>query len=91
MDNPFKLVIDNLLDTFSQGNLAPIALKVAAKYNDDAVVSALSPKIDIANTDEQMALFASSDKAFVDSLGLGEDYSAIADEVALNIVEGFNN
>ena len=95
MNNSLKVVIDTLLDSVSQGRLAPIALKVAYKYNDDAVASLLNPRSavekDMAKlADEQTYLFASSDKSFVDLFLPDEDYAAIADEIAFNVVEGFN-
>jgi len=36
-----KQVTDKLLDAVSASTLAPIALKVAAKYNDDAITDTL--------------------------------------------------
>jgi hypothetical protein len=84
-----KQVFDKLLDTFSQGKLAPIALKVAAKYNDGAVADTLNLEKDIAKIADD--LFASSDRAFIEGLVGSEDYKDIADEVGFEIVEGFNN
>ena len=91
-----KDVTDKLLDTFSTSNLAPIALKVSAKYNDGAVATELSPKPpvlrDIDNiADEALSLFDNSDRAFVGSLVPSEDLSAIADEIGFEIVEEFNS
>lgn len=84
-----KQVFDKLLDTFSQGKLAPIALKVAAKYNDGAVADTLNLEKDIAKIADD--LFASSDRAFIEGLVGGEEYKEIADEVGFEVVEGFNS
>lgn len=84
-----KQVFNKLLDTFSQGNLAPIALKVAAKYNDGAVADTLNLEKDIAKIADD--LFASSDKAFIEGLVREQDYKDIADEVGFEIMESFNS
>jgi hypothetical protein len=84
-----KQVFDKLLDAVSASSLAPIALKVAAKYNDGAVADTLNLEKDITKIADD--LFASSDRAFIEGLVGGEDYKDIADEVGFEIVEGFNN
>ncbi len=88
-NDPFKLITDKLLDTFSESNLNAIALKVADKYNDGAVSDSLSiaPPV-LKDIKPRTNLFDNSDKAFVDSFAPD---SAIADEVAFEIVEGFNS
>jgi len=91
-----KQIFDKLLDSFSQASLAPIALKVAAKYNDGAVTDTLKPKPDLEKDIENIAgealnLFNNSDRAFVESLVPSDELSAIANEVGFEIVEGFNS
>ena len=91
-----RQLFDKLLDAVSASSLAPIALKVAAKYNDDAVATALNPRSaverDIANiADEVLSLFDNSDRAFIESFVPSDELSEIADEVGFEIVENFNN
>jgi hypothetical protein len=86
-----KQVTNKLLDAVSASTLAPIALKIAAKYNDGAVTDTLRTEpTKLRLDDEQKALFASSDKAFVDSFVPSDELGAIADEVAFEVVEEFN-
>jgi hypothetical protein len=77
MTDPFKPILDNLIDSIES---------VAAQYNDGAVTDSLSiaPPVlqDIKNIN-RTDLFDNSDKAFVDD-------TAIADEIAFEIVEEFN-
>ena len=91
MTNSFKDVSDKLLDVLSESNLNAIALKVAAKYNDDNISKNLAidqPELkDLPNK----SLFENSDRAFIDSFVPNNIDNEIADDVAFEIVEGFNS
>jgi hypothetical protein len=89
MTDPFKNIADKLFEVFSQGNLSAIALKVSDKYNDAAVSDSLSIAPPVLKDTNRVNLFDNSDKAFIDSLGNNE-YSEIADEIAIEVTEGFN-
>jgi len=85
-----KQITDKLIATFSESNLNAITLKVAAEYNDETTANSLisTPPVIKDMADMQSDLFADSDRAFIDSfasVGLG-----IADDVAREVVEGFN-
>jgi hypothetical protein len=87
-----KQVTDKLLNAVSAPTLAPIALKISDKYNDKAVTDTLRTEpTKLRLDDEQKALFASSDKAFIESFIPSEKLGAIAEEVAFEVVENFNN
>ena len=81
MTDPFKTIFDNLIDSIES---------VAAQYNDGAVTDSLSiaPPVlrDIENVNKT-DLFDNSDRAFVESF---TPDTTIADEIAFEIVEEFN-
>lgn len=90
MTNSFKDVSDKLLDVLSESNLNAIALKVAAKYNDDNISKDLAIEPPELKDSPSKSLFENSDRAFIESFLPNNIDSAIADDVAVEIVEGFN-
>jgi hypothetical protein len=87
-----KQVTDKLLNAVSAPTLEPIALKISDKYNDKAVTDTLrAESIKLRLDDEQKALFTNSDRTFMESFIPSEELGMIADEVAFEVVEGFNS
>lgn len=82
-------IADKLLGVLSESNLAAIALKVAAKYNDDNISKDLTIDQTELKDSPSKSLFENSDRAFIESFLPNNIDSAIADDVALEIVEGF--
>jgi hypothetical protein len=74
-----KQIFDKLLDAVSAPTLSAIALKVT-----DITPPVLKDIKEVNRTD----LFDNSDKAFIDSFAHD---TAIADEIAFEIVEDFNS
>lgn len=93
MTNSFKDVTDKLLGVLSESNLNAIALKVAAKYNDDNISKDLAIEPPELKDSPNKSLFENSDRAFIESFAPNNalDYSEIADDVAAEIVEEFNS
>ncbi len=85
-----KQITDKLIATFSESNLNAIALKVADKYNDESTATSLisTPPVIKDMADMQSDLFANSDRVFIDSFAPVDQ--GIADDVAREVVEGFN-